>query len=113
MSQEAKLSSQNKHIVRYLNEAEYKQWDDFIDDSSQGTLFHKSYWLSASGENFKIYGCFKNRNLVGGFPILCRSKFDIKQAVHPSLTPYLGVVFKKSETKYVNRISEEKKILTL
>jgi len=102
--------SQNKYIVRCLNEVEHGQWDDFVDDSSQGTVFHKSYWLKASGEKFKIYGCFKKENLVGGLPIICKSKFGIKQAVHPPLTPYLGVVFRKSKTKYVNRLSEEKKI---
>lgn len=107
---EAKLLSQNRYIVRYLNEGEYEQWDNFVDNSPQGTLFHKSYWLKASGQKFRIYGCFKNENLVGGLPIICKSKFGIKQAIHPPLTPYLGIVFKKNETKYVNKISEEKKI---
>ena len=81
-------------MIQLLNESELLPWDDFMGDASQGTLFHKSYWLGASGENFKIYGCFKNGNLVGGFPIICRSKFSIKQAVRPYLTRYLGVVFK-------------------
>ena len=96
--------------IRPLSENEFSLWDDFVSQSFQGTLFHKTYWLNTSGEKFKIYGCFKNGNLLGGLPIICKSKFGIKQAVHPPLTPYLGVIFKKSETKYVNRISEEKKI---
>jgi len=96
--------------IQLLNESEFPFWNDLASQSLQGTLFHKTYWLDASGENFKIYGCFRNGNLVGGLPIGCRSKFGIRQAVHPHLTPYLGVVFKKSETKYVNRTSEEKKI---
>lgn len=96
--------------IRLLSQNEFPLWDDFVSQSLQGALFHKTYWLGASGESFKICGCFKNGKLVGGFPIICKSKFGIKQAVYPLLISYLGVVFQKSEAEHVNRISKKKKI---
>jgi len=79
--------------------------------SSQGTLFHKSYWLRASGREFRIYGYFKGEELFAGLPLVCSvSRLGVKNASHPSLTPYLGVIFRESEAKYVTRISGEKEM---
>jgi len=101
-------SLQSRYIVRSLKVDEYEKWDNFVDESPQGTVFHKSYWLKASGKRFKIYGCFKGGNLVAGFPIVSRLRFGIKCGVHPYLTPYLGILFKENKTKYISRMSEEK-----
>lgn len=98
-------------MIRILEATEYDPWDKFVADSSQGTLFHKSYWLKASGREFRIYGYFKGEELFAGLPIVCSaSRLGIKYASHPSLTPYLGVILKKSNVKYVTRISNEKEI---
>jgi len=98
-----------KSAVRQLEAKEYDAWDKFVAQSRQGTLFHKSYWLGAAGKEFKIYGCFKGGELLAGLPIICDvSMLGVKYAHHPPLTPYLGVVFKDSEAKYVKRISDEK-----
>ena len=100
-----------KLIIRKLEETEYERWDKFVANSPQGTLFHKSYWLKASGQTFNIYGYFKDDKLIAGLPIGCGdSKLGIKIATHPSLTPYLGVIFGESEAKYVTRISKENEI---
>ena len=97
--------------VRKLETTEYDNWDKFVASSPQGTLFHKSYWLRASGRDFRIYGYFKGEELFAGLPLVCgNSRLGIKSAYHPHLTPYLGVVFKKSEAKYVTRISDEKEM---
>ena len=97
-------------LVKELGNDDFEKWNEFVGNSPQGTVFHKSYWLRASGENFRIYGCFKNGNLVAGLPIVCRSRFGIKYGIHSPLTPYLGILFNDSEAKYVSRISEEKNI---
>jgi len=96
--------------IRILGDAEYDMWDKFIADSPKGVIFHKSYWLKASDKEFRIYGCFKGNELFAGLPIVCSSRFGIKNAYHPPLTPYLGVIFGDSEAKYVTRISDEKEI---
>ena len=90
---------------------EYKMWDRFVAASPQGTLFHKSCWLETSGKEFRIYGYFKGEELIAGVPIVFGdSKLGIKRSLHPPLTPYLGVVFRESQAKYVKRISDEKEM---
>ena len=97
--------------VRKLEVNEYDNWDKFVTDSPQGTLFHKSYWLRTSGKEFRIYGYFKGEELFAGLPIACSvSKLGIKTASHPLLTSYLGIVFRESKAKYVTRISDEKEM---
>jgi hypothetical protein len=81
-----------------------------VQESPQGTIFHKSYWLEASGKEFRIYGCFKGQELFAGLPIVCDSWFGVRRAFHPPLTPYLGVIFREGNAKYVTRISNEKGI---
>ena len=96
--------------IRPLNESEFTTWDEFVGESPGGTLFHKTFWLKASGERFLIYGYFKGGELFAGIPIVYGSRFKIKLARLPPLTPYLGIIFKRRETKYVQRISEDKEI---
>ncbi|HGE72012.1 TPA: GNAT family N-acetyltransferase [Candidatus Poribacteria bacterium] len=97
-------------VCRVLEQDEYDIWDEFVANSPQGTIFHKSYWLKASGRDFKIYGYFKGSELFGGLPICYGTKLGFRIASHPPLTPYLGVLFKQSDSKYVTRISNEKEI---
>lgn len=99
-----------EYTIKELKEKEFNKWDEFVDRSPQGTLFHKSYWLRASGEEFRIYGYFKSDELLGGLATIRRARLGIKIALHPPLTPYLGVLLRKSEARYVSRISEAKKI---
>jgi hypothetical protein len=96
--------------IRRLNEDEFPLWDDFVDESPQGTLFHKTFWLRTAGYKFTIYGYFREGMLLAGFPLPYRTEFGIKLAMPPPLTPYLGVIFKRQDTKYVTRLSQEKKI---
>jgi len=96
--------------IRPLNEDEFPLWDDFVDESPWGTLFHKTFWLRASGHKFTIYGHFKGGVLLAGCPLAYHTEFGIKLAMHPPLTPYLGVLFKEQDIKYVTRLSKEKKI---
>lgn len=96
---------------KILNSNKHEEWDKFVADSSQGTLFHKSYWLRASGQEFRIYGYFKGDELFAGLPIVYGvSRLGFKCASHPRLTPYLGVIFKESKAKYVAHISNEKEM---
>lgn len=96
--------------VRPLNGDEFPMWDNFVDESSQGTLFHKSYWLSASGFKPAIYGYFSGNTLLAGLPLVQHTEFTVRMATHPPLTPYLGLLFKEQNSKYVTRLSREKRL---
>ena len=94
--------------VRPLTEDEWSLWDDFVDESPRGTLFHKSFWLEASGGRFVIYGYFRGKELYAGIPLSYRLRLGIKVASQPNLTPYSGVLFKERDAKYVSKLSAEK-----
>ncbi|MFC2005159.1 GNAT family N-acetyltransferase [Chloroflexota bacterium] len=97
-----------EYTVRALSEDEWPLWDDFVDKSSSGTLFHKRDWFDVSGEKFIIYGYFRGQELYAGIPLSIKSMFGIKVACRPGLTPYNGVLFKQREGKYVTKLSSEK-----
>ena len=99
-------------MIKELEISECELWDNLVANSSQGTIFHKSCWLNASGMKFRLYGYFRGDELFAGIPITYDvSKFGIKKATHPLLTPYLGIIFKDTNAKYVTKISEEKGII--
>ena len=85
-----------------------KEWDDFVDKSPQGMVFHKSFWLKASGGRYVIYGYFKGGELYAGICLSYRVKFGIKMVSKPEITPYSGVLFKERDAKYVSKLSAEK-----
>jgi len=93
-----------------LSEDEFSLWDRFVDESPKGTLFHKSFWLKASGREFIIYAHSEGGELFAGIALTYNTKFGFKMASHPTLTPYSGILFRKQDTKYVTRISQEKEI---
>ncbi len=94
--------------VRPLTEAEWSLWDDIVDGSSQGTVYHKSYWLKESGDRAVIYGCFSGGELYAGIPLVYKQKFGMKIAARFDGTRYGGVLFKNQDSKYVTKLSKEK-----
>lgn len=97
------------NFVRVLEPMEYDLWDKLVDNSNQGSIFCKSFWLRAVGAKFYILGCFDNSSrLIGGIPIVEPKKGFIQM---PKLTQTLGIVYDDfSKMKYVKRISKEKEI---
>ena len=104
-----RFNSMTKYMVRMLKSSEYADWDSFVMQSPQGSIFALSDWLQCSSEKPVIYGCFRGSELVAGLPFVSRiSKLGFRVGTHPLLTPYLGVLFKKNTGKYVSKISGEK-----
>ncbi|AKB34353.1 hypothetical protein MSSIH_3663 [Methanosarcina siciliae HI350] len=60
--------------VRESAPSEYKDWDLLVENSQPGMLFHTGDWLricrGTLSRDFKIYGCFRNGELVGGADVL-------------------------------------------
>ena len=92
--------------VRKLNRDEYKIWDELVESSTHGTIFHKSFWLSTCSEllnkKLKIYGCFQGERLVGGCSLFIHKSGFFKIASSTiSMTPYGGVVLAHSPSSKV------------
>lgn len=83
---------------RELSRDELPQWDDLVDHSSHGTIFHKSGWLDACarslGIRLKIFGCFQNNQLIGGCSLFIEQKWgwvSLADSTCP-MTPYGGFI---------------------
>ena len=77
--------------------------------SPQGTLFHTTLWLEASGVPFRLLGCFRGGEMHGGCAIGIIGHRTAGRP-YPSLTPYLGVLYPSYDAKYVTEISNNKEI---
>lgn len=99
----------SKLYLELLKPSQYDIWDDLVDRSPQGTVFHKSWWLKhiANHQNTNLHflGVFREDELVGGCSIYEEKKFCFKLAFSPpinSSTPYGGIIA-VSNTKNVKK----------
>lgn len=85
---------------------EYGQWDLFVDESPQGNIFNKSWWIQTITNDFKILVC-KERDLIVGGIILPFEYGSFYK--NPKLTPTLGILF-RDFSKLSQAKQESKKI---
>src|SRR5258708_25489261 len=77
-----------------LNREDYPEWDELVDKSPHGTIFHYSWWLQTTSANFKIHVVRNEKGaLVAGLPIPFQSRRFLRLFHSPLLPPYLGTVF--------------------
>lgn len=107
------VPNMSKIEVRELDKGEYKIWDQLVELSPHGTIFHSSDWLTRCSESFnkglKIYGCFENDELVCGcslFVYKLKNIFKIASSTC-SLAPYGGVIFKQFPSFKVRKQLQE------
>ena len=105
----ATIGAPRGYKVRALEENEFGRWEEFVRQSPQGTLFHTTLWLKASGMPFRVLGCFRGDEMHGGCAIGIVGHRTAGRP-YPSLTPYLGVLYPSSTAKYVTEISNNKEI---
>ena len=80
--------------ITTLTPEQFPQWDALVSISPHGTVFHYSWWLEATGSEFKILGYWdKEGNLVGGIPLPFKRRAGLNLYHSPRLTPYLGPIF--------------------
>lgn len=92
-----------------------EDWDRFVDDSPQGCIFCRSWWLKAvCPNNFEILTIRKRDKIVAGMPIPLHRKGGYPIIHMPKLTQTLGVLFSPStRTTYEGRLSDEMKVLDI
>jgi hypothetical protein len=103
--------------VRTLSAHEYSIWDKLVEDSPNGTVFHKSYWLTACSKSLnaplKIYGCFDNGSLLAGCSLFASRRLFRRAEGTAGMTPYGGFLLgklqgddvRKSENAYMRAVS--------
>jgi len=102
--------------ARLLTPDEYSSWDELVERTSCGTIFHSSKWLELCSRHFnvrpRVYGCWDGQRLIGGCSLFLRSLAPRNLLVIASgtcpLTAYGGFVVatdegldtKKAETNH-------------
>ena len=104
--------------VRELLPSEYKEWDLLVEKAQPGTLFHTSEWLEICrdilSKDLRIYGCFRNGELVGGCPLFVKNIKGVLKVASSTckMTSYSGPLLKESASSRANkRIQETHEIL--
>lgn len=91
-------------------------WDEFIDDSPYGMLFHKWDLLKIvekhSGYELRPYGLYKKGVLYGVIPLFYKNTKGVKLVYSPpqgtlAYIPYMGLVMKPEYRTYKQRKREQ------
>ncbi len=104
-------TSYDVNILRHCDSLE--EWDRFVDDSPQGCIFCRSWWLKAVCPNgFEILILRKAGRIVAGMPLPAFRKWGYTIIGTPQLTQTLGVLLLPStKTTYRDRFSDEVGVL--
>ncbi|KKH97839.1 hypothetical protein EO95_11790 [Methanosarcina sp. 1.H.T.1A.1] len=107
----------NEIEVRELVPSEYREWDLLVEEVQPGTPFHTSDWVEiyrdVLSRDLRIYGCFRDEELVGGCPLFVKNlKGVLKVASSISnMTDYCGPLLKESSgSKASKRVQETHEI---
>ena len=90
-----------------------EEWDSFVDDSPQGCIFCRSWWLRAvCPRGFEILTLRRGGKIVAGMPMPIYRGLGYKMIYTPQLTQTLGVLLPPwTSEKYESGLSKEMRIL--
>jgi len=87
-------------------------WDDFARRAVGGTPFATTPWLAcagaATGEPWRLFGCFRNGRLVAGVSGLARQRGFGRQLVTPPLFPHGGFLHLPSDSRSPARLEADR-----
>ncbi|MGM0529515.1 MAG: GNAT family N-acetyltransferase [Bacteroidota bacterium] len=96
--------------VRYLSKHEIGTWDEFVEKSEHGSIFHKSIWTksikqSDSFTNIDIIGCFNKDGeiLAGALLTWKRVLYSFKVVTPPYATSFSGILIKERDSDFLSK----------
>ena len=96
--------------IEILKKGEYRAWNDFVSNSSQGSIFSKTYYLDALQAPYEILTITEKNSIKAGIVL---AKNEINTFANPMLDKYLGVVFENKEGNKQKIVSKEYKYMEL
>lgn len=103
-------------IVKYLEEKEYQQWDEFVNTSPQGFIFDYTWWVGILTKgDFKICALFDDDKIIVAGIIL---PFFSTGKIHtPILTQSMGFLFedfsKQNNIRLQKQMTKQKEYTSL
>ena len=110
------MMSDNNYIIQKLTGDSLFYWDDFVDSSPQGTIFHKSYWIQTSATASKtpmeiIAVLDKNENIIAGLPVFFKRKYGLPYSIsNLALSPSGGFLLSPQSSKNVRENEQKDKL---
>lgn len=90
-----------------LNTEDYPKWDEFVDESPQGSIFCYSWWLKEStNDDFRISAVINNDRIIAGMALPYYQSRNIR---HPQITQTLGMLYRNlDDMRYSKKLEREK-----
>lgn len=105
--------AQNRPCLRYLEPYEYPLWDALVEESPQGNVFCRSWFLEAIAADIRILAYFIGGRLVAGIPLYFERRFGLNFCRMPPLVHTWGIVTAPFVGKDVTVFSRQMKVLTV
>ena len=107
------MSTYETQIIQSADSFDKSEWDYFVDESPQGSIFCRSWWLEAvCPKGFEILVLRKEGRIVAGMPMVRSRMLGHKIIRMPKMTQTLGVLLgQPSSQKYEKRLSTEMNVL--
>lgn len=78
--------------IRPVPETDAEKWDELVETSPHGSIFHSSYWLGALGGSYDLWGIYSGDDLQAGFVAPVRRLMGVRIPRNPYLTKYSGLI---------------------
>ena len=105
------MSETNKYQLKLLSADDYEQWDAFVKQSPQSTLFHTINWANlvqrVFKRDFQILVLFKKKQIVAGILFWPKKVLFINTITHIPNTSYQGPLYGKSAGSKTSSINSE------
>ena len=95
-------------MVKYLKYK--KDWNDFVENSFQGSIFSKTWYLDALQVDYDILVVEEKGTIKAGIVL---AKNEINTYANPMLDKYLGILFLDSNGNVYKKISNQYKYIEL
>jgi len=96
--------------LKTLTKDDYKNWDNFVDISPQGSLFSKTWYLDALQVRYEILVVEEKENIKAGIVL---AKNEINTFANPMLDKYLGILCSPGSTNKHKRDSTQYKSMDI
>lgn len=82
-------------IARVLKNEEFAQWNKFVDEHPEGTVFHKTYWLEAINPRIRVFTLWEDNEIKAGIALIKTKKNGVPGYHIPPYTQYFSPLYGK------------------
>ncbi len=80
-------------MISQLTINQFKEWDNYVKNHPNGTVFHTSSWLMAQKGELRILAGYEKNKIIGGCAFIIKNRFGVKGIHNVPYTPFRGVLY--------------------